>query len=593
MRLLIAESIEWPRLQFIDFNPDEIEPYAILSHTWGKNEVLFTDVVNGTAADRAAFPKVRYACGQALHDGLKYVWVDTCCIDKSSSAELSEAINSMFMWYRQAAVCYAYLSDLFGEGGFETLAESRWFTRGWTLQELIAPANVVFYAAGWVNIGDKVSLKAELASITGINEDILVGKQPLETASVANRMGWAARRRTTRPEDMAYCLMGIFSVNMPLLYGEGAKAFIRLQEEIMKQSTDHSLFVWMDERAPDDKECGFLAPSPKCFDKTRAVVPYHQWEAQPPHAMTGKGLSIHLPMLQVRDDTGALLLDNANRVIWYAILDCPSFDFNPSYLACVYMVQTQALQQDFARIRSSEVASLKIDAVGRDKVVPRKQVYISPSLRTTFLEPDMEHHICIRTIPESKIYKAVQIKKFGALGGGLSDSHAILVSEHWDIMMRNMAAGHESERIPVVRDSGKLSLAIMFERQSDGKRLFVSVGSFDGVRLAFGAQEAPEEEPPPNAPRSRRKKPELARLPTPQVMEQLFVPSAMGRTLALQNHTVTVVAESYVSAFVKYTLLDIHIQSLANYPSMVIRNGETEPKDKEPSQLRRLLGRTF
>ena len=169
-------------------------------------------------------------------------------IDKRSSAELSEAINSMYTWYANAEVCYAYLSDVSEsaaiDGAGSECARSRWFTRGWTLQELIAPRSMVFYSANWTKIGEKSnSISPLLSTTTGIDADILTGDRELETASVAKRMSWAARRTTTRTEDLAYSLMGIFSVNMPMLYGEGAKAFISLQEEIMKASDDETLFA--------------------------------------------------------------------------------------------------------------------------------------------------------------------------------------------------------------------------------------------------------------------------------------------------------------------------------------------------------------
>jgi hypothetical protein len=173
---------------------------------------------------------------------------DTCCIDKSSSAELSEAINSMYAWYQRGVVCYAYLSDVQlwstyqpedADGAWVAenpeavlqVMKSRWWTRGWTLQELIAPPSVVFYAAtsqGWSKIGTKGSLIDLVAARTGIRDDILRGLD-VKKCSVAQRMSWASQRETTRTEDLAYCLLGIFGVNMPLLYGEGSKAFLRLQ----------------------------------------------------------------------------------------------------------------------------------------------------------------------------------------------------------------------------------------------------------------------------------------------------------------------------------------------------------------------------
>ena len=183
-------------------------------------------------------------CRLAREQGLSYAWIDTCCIDKSSSAELTEAINSMFNWYKESAICFAFLSDLpaLKSKVLENeLRLCRWFTRGWTLQELIAPKSVEFYDQGWQRRGTKQSLQQELSAITGIDLEILEDSNLLSTIPVARRMSWASRRKTSRVEDRAYSLLGLFDVNVPLIYGEGPKAFIRLQEEIMKQNNDLSL----------------------------------------------------------------------------------------------------------------------------------------------------------------------------------------------------------------------------------------------------------------------------------------------------------------------------------------------------------------
>ncbi|PWY67807.1 HET-domain-containing protein, partial [Aspergillus eucalypticola CBS 122712] len=237
MRLLEATT-----LRLVDFAPDNIPLYAILSHTWEEGEVLFEDIGKGTASTKPGYKKIEYTAQQALRDGLEYIWVDTCCINKESSAELSESINSMFRWYQQAQVCYAYLADL--DGDINEMVSCRWFTRGFTLQELIAPSNVVFFSRSWVSLGSKMDLCDAISDITGIGLEYLCQYRELECASIAQRMSWAATRQTSRPEDIAYCLLGIFSVNMPLLYGEGARAFIRLEEEIMRKSADQSLFAW-------------------------------------------------------------------------------------------------------------------------------------------------------------------------------------------------------------------------------------------------------------------------------------------------------------------------------------------------------------
>jgi hypothetical protein len=227
---------------------DEVPPYAILSHTWGPDteEVSFNDVINGTGKSKAGYDKIRFCGEQAKSDGLQYFWVDTCCINKSSNTELTEAINSMFRWYRDAAKCYVFLSDvprmtvdskdqsqqLPWELAFRT---SRWFTRGWTLQELIAPRFVEFFSKDWELLGDKNSLERHVCEITGIPAKALRGS-PLSDFSVTERMSWAETRQTTREEDMAYSLLGIFGVYLPLIYGEGRdNARGRLREAIDKK----------------------------------------------------------------------------------------------------------------------------------------------------------------------------------------------------------------------------------------------------------------------------------------------------------------------------------------------------------------------
>jgi hypothetical protein len=255
-----------------EFLGDDIPQYVILSHTWGEEEVTYQDIVTGTGKEKAGFEKVRGCCVRASKDGYRYAWIDTCCIDKSSSAELSEAINSMYQWYQKSQICYVYLDVVLTGTGAESKAaflESRWFTRGWTLQELLAPSIVEFYDKNWFNYGTRSSLEDVIERRTGIKNSILKGAD-LSTCSIAERMTWAAERRTTRIEDEAYCLIGIFEVNMPLLYGEGPRAFIRLQEEILKRSEDQTIFAWPGKPREQHEQSaspltGLLAVSPAEF----------------------------------------------------------------------------------------------------------------------------------------------------------------------------------------------------------------------------------------------------------------------------------------------------------------------------------------
>ncbi|KAM0344978.1 hypothetical protein ACHAPU_006857 [Fusarium lateritium] len=224
---------------------DDIPPYAILSHTWGSDEVTFKDFMDGTGENKEGYDKIRFCGKQALQDGLQYFWVDTCCIDKSSSAELQEAINSMYRWYKNADKCYVYLADVSSPRVGATsnssrlqwklaFQNSRWFTRGWTLQELIAPVSVQFFSKEGTELGNKSSLEKFISEITGIPSAALRGN-PLSSFPVSKRFFWAKKRNTTRAEDKAYSLLGMFDVHMVMIYGEGeGKAFSRLREEIDK-----------------------------------------------------------------------------------------------------------------------------------------------------------------------------------------------------------------------------------------------------------------------------------------------------------------------------------------------------------------------
>ena len=228
-----------------DLHDDDLPRYAILSHTWGdeSEEVSYADFVHGVGRQKAGFQKIQFCVEQAAKDGLRYSWVDTCCIDRSSSAVLSQAITSMFRWYERATKCYVYLSDVLmsGQDSGRTppawqldFRSSRWFTRGWTLQEILAPKSVEFFSRDRRRLGDKRTLVRPINDVTGISVSALQGT-PLSEFEVDVRMSWAAKRDTKLKEDKAYSLLGIFGVSMPLIYGEGGdKAFCRLREEINK-----------------------------------------------------------------------------------------------------------------------------------------------------------------------------------------------------------------------------------------------------------------------------------------------------------------------------------------------------------------------
>ncbi|KAF6822623.1 vegetative incompatibility protein HET-E-1 [Colletotrichum musicola] len=307
MRLINVES-----LKLHEFFGARIPSYAILSHTWEIEEATFQERESNTRAAqrKAGHRKVTKACFMAKTQGYEWLWVDTNCIDKNSSAELSEAINSMFAWYANAEICFAYLADV-PTGKLDNLGQvavqvraSRWFTRGWTLQELLAPKTVVFCAADWSSIGTRGDvLTNDLVQATGIHSDFLTGKKPIARANVATKFSWVSQRVTTREEDIAYCMLGIFDINMPLLYGEGSKAFNRLQEEIIKVSNDMTIFSWPWDESMAAGWTSLLAPSPSAFQNWEELqlAPSFIGTAEETLSfhMTNAGLSIRRRILAI------------------------------------------------------------------------------------------------------------------------------------------------------------------------------------------------------------------------------------------------------------------------------------------------------
>lgn len=324
MRLLDTNKLE-----VVLVREDAIPPYAILSHTWGAKEVSLQDVNSFGAKIRhrnsQGFKKIIGAAKLAASQGYRWIWIDTCCIDKTSSAELSEAINSMYRWYGNASVCYVYLEDFSKDRPGKhpdtwALQNSHWTTRGWTLQELIAPKSVRFYTVDWEFLGEKQdpSVCGALMRATGIEVEVLFGQITVAEVSIANRMKWASKRLTTRPEDTAYCLMGLFGVNMPLLYGEGpVRAFIRLQEQILKTTDDQSIFAWqLHSQEGAESMHGLLATSPSYFKDIRNIylmpTGFHS-TSNFPWSMTSKGLNVQL-YIKPEPDTA--------KAEYLAILDC-------------------------------------------------------------------------------------------------------------------------------------------------------------------------------------------------------------------------------------------------------------------------------
>ncbi|KAI0017306.1 HET-domain-containing protein [Xylariomycetidae sp. FL0641] len=527
MRLLRTDVHGTKGLTLEYKNPHEMKglQYAILSHTWAENELVFEDIVSGTGGQKpqASHYKVRKACEQARQDGYDYIWIDTCCIDKRSSAELSEAINSMFAWYHDAAICYAFLADVADEiataEGRESFLGSKWFRRGWTLQELVAPKGIHFFSGGWAPIGEKAALSVLLSEITGVDLEILQNDRDLNTASIARRMSWAAKREVSRPEDMAYCLMGIFSVNMPMLYGEGReKAFLRLQEEIMKESDDQSLFAWViDNSPPPDAIHGLLAPHPHCFLYSNSIIPYQDWEPRSPYTMTNRGLRIDLPLTALGED------------MYVAALDCPSppnFE-NSSFLA-IYLRRLPESYEQYARVNVGTFAMVRNR--GPIRTIYVRQKPHAPSGGGAY----PKHILQLRELPSPSIYKVVEI----LLPANLEHRTEPLTTR---TDVRAIVPLRWRIAFPTRRGASQLAAAIVFMRD-DEEHVAVLIGSLKSFQVAFDALEL-----------GTRVSVSF------EDLERDFRPSTSGR-FELEYHSVRISATPVVQTSSKYYMIDIGLE---------------------------------
>lgn len=354
MRLLNVHSLHLEKYDDIDETPG----YAILSHRWSKNEVKFGhfqatdwDLLTRHAGgvsheDNVGLAKILSACSVTKTFDLDYLWMDTCCIDGGSSTEVTQAINSMFRWYQRAAVCSVYLFDVSTDSSQhghiisrrqyackrnETLTigpfqKSQWFKRGWTLQELLAPRELVFFDHLWNRIGVKTEMTKEVQKATRIDPKYLGGH--FEDASIATKLSWVADRTTTLPDDMAYCMVGILGVSMDIRYGEEARAFMRLQELLIEKVPDDSIFAWTDRTMRADQGHGLLAPSPACFrhcGNIQSRGPNYRRKAQPPQ-VTSLGLRLSTP--------AGLLPSSRRRLV---VLDCWEEDESNDYSVAVLL----------------------------------------------------------------------------------------------------------------------------------------------------------------------------------------------------------------------------------------------------------------
>ncbi|KAH6961151.1 heterokaryon incompatibility protein-domain-containing protein [Fusarium avenaceum] len=435
MRLINTHTLR------LEFFAGGTHRYAILSHVWGSDEVSFQDMTSvdpDDALELSRYSKLRESCKMARLLKYDYIWIDTCCIDKSSSAELSEAINSMFRWYAESTVCIAFLEDVTlsesKEATKNAFVNSRWFTRGWTLQELIAPGKVIFYDRDWNRLGTRAELKDDIKSITGISDELLntthhmmeIKQRQLVQYSVAEKMYWAARRETTRPEDIAYCLLGIFDINMPLLYGEGqTKAFKRLQEEIIKSTDDESIFAW---RQPRYRVVGktywsLLASSPSAFDMDHAskdlngLVPkiskYLSLRSGTSTSMTNRGLDLELSLTPFPvDKSGSIFL---------AFLNC-EFRQGQTSINPAILLQRAAWDKDslFVRIRPDILALSMMNSI----ILPDELLNIMRGGQSEVLQEAVPRQIFVpHNTPDLRYLKGVifrpEIKELTE-GGGLA-----------------------------------------------------------------------------------------------------------------------------------------------------------------------------
>ena len=379
--------------------------YAILSHRWQQPEISFQTLnpaeLHDTSHQTPQLEKIRQACAKARErkPPLKWLWIDTCCIDKKNAVEETKSINSMFEWYYKAKVCYAYLLDvnqsppspqMFQSQNPKRRGEkSEWFERGWTLQELLAPKDMEFYSHDWKPLGTKKDLAPILESVTGINKDYLSGKSSFKTASVATRMSWMAGRTTTVVEDIAYSMIGLFNLNMAVQYGEGTKAFLRLQRTLIENSTDESIFAWtipaqgllcyrglgqIPKWAPS--KWGLVAPSPDCFRKYGDLVVLEDKvvpRLSGGYVWTQQGMQFQMPLKAGTEATNLLGLPRSEITL---TLNCWRYDASGKLLT----IQLQLVKNGavYNRVKCDDLGQKKGAKPSTNSVMGLDQVLTRP-----------------------------------------------------------------------------------------------------------------------------------------------------------------------------------------------------------------------
>ncbi|KAM0712011.1 hypothetical protein Q7P37_011105 [Cladosporium fusiforme] len=516
MRLLRAGTFEpgQEKLEIIEEFGLDVPEYAILSHTWGRDEVTYQHVLGGTAQEHGGYNKVLSAMRLAASDGLEYIWIDTCCIDKSSSAELSEALNSMYAWYERSKKCYAILEDVperYSADFVSKFSSSRWFTRGWTLQELLAPTNVYFFGKDctdvWTPIGDRIQLQDQISEVTKIPFGYLDGREHVHHASVAKRMSWAAKRQTKREEDVAYSLLGLFQVNMPMLYGEGSKAFLRLQEEIMKQSDDHSIFAWtkqplddyhdssengstfewVNEYSDDNIEFdelrnaqfmkgthGLLADSPADYAQSGKIVAWTHAEDQTPYQMTNRGLSISLRLQPLTD------------CLCIGLLEC-HVEYETTQRLGILMERLHNGPKQFARVQCRTLTNgIMIGSRPPSPLFVRQAIFEQEGSAHVLLlrrfRCELYQYNVSKTfrLPPPDTNHASKSSEPQKVPSGYPEARSWIPSPHPTVFL-----------VPQAPQTAALALELI--RQADEKRLFVLIGTTRNSQVGFSVAESYDE----------------------------------------------------------------------------------------------------
>jgi hypothetical protein len=466
-------------LKFEEIGDETTASYAILSHTWfaDHEEVTYQDMIRGESLEKLGYNKIKACADLACRDGYKYFWIDTCCIDKSSSAELSEAINSMYLWYKQSKVCYVYLSDVEYRRSWshqhvdEAFRTTRWFTRGWTLQELIAPREVRFYAKDWSFIGTKQGLAPIIAGCSGIPKDVLVHTAGPSGFSVAQKMSWAANRQTKRIEDAAYSLMGLFDVNMPLLYGERDKAFVRLQEEILRSSNDQSIFAW--KYRPNDAvfwRKGLLASSPRLFWDAREVQSFGNFGRSEPLVLTNAGIQVSFFILKDR-------VEPDGRIIYRAYLECFS---GKSILdgLCIYLERVSGEPESWGSNTNSQF--MRVDVKTLDVSSPSLRGKLSGRYRQLYVRQTPGFFRNRFSVSDQALFHIPDLEDLGSLNSYMTTF--VIPQDFWDPQIRIFGRGvFMGKHGAVVVSATHCSLMIVFGLSSNIFGIFSWVRILEGV----------------------------------------------------------------------------------------------------------------